>query len=120
MDKYSDALMEHFLSPKNTGALEVPDRTGHAGAPGRGPFMILYLRFDDGHVAEARFQTYGCGSTIASGSVLTEMILGRTIPECLALTAEDLIEALDGVPSDKIHGPHLAITALRDALKEAG
>lgn len=117
---YSDALMEHFFSPKNSGVLQNPDRTGHAGAPGRGPFMILYLRLAEDRVAEARFQTYGCGPTIASGSVLTELILGRTLAECLELTPDDVIRALDGVPSDKIHGPHLAITALRDALKEPG
>jgi nitrogen fixation NifU-like protein len=78
--------------------------------------MILYLRLAEGAVAEARFQTFGCGVSIASGSVLTELIPRRPITECLALTAADVIAALDGVPPDKRHGPALAIGALRDAL----
>jgi nitrogen fixation NifU-like protein len=113
---YSETLMDHFASPRNAGALADPDRVGRAGSPGRGPFLILYLRLDGGRVAEARFQTYGCGATIASGSALTELITGRDVGECLALTTDGLIEALDGVPPTKLHGPALAIAALRDAL----
>ena len=69
-------------------------------------------------ILAAKFQTYGCGPTIACGSVLTEMITGRSINQCLELTAQSLIDALDGVPPDKLHSPALAIAALRDALKE--
>lgn len=117
MSKYSDTLMDHFTSPRNSGAMEAPDAVGHAGTPGRGPFMILYLRVVNDAVAESRFQTYGCGSTIACGSMLTELIKGRPVSECLALAAADLVAALDGVPADKLHGPALAIGALRDGLK---
>ena len=88
-----------------------------ARASGRGPFLILYLRIDGSHVAAAKFQTYGCGATIACGSMLTEMIVGRTTSDCFKLTTEMLIQALDGVPPDKLHSPGLAIAALRDALK---
>jgi nitrogen fixation NifU-like protein len=116
MGKYSETLMDHFLSPRNSGPMDNPDAVGHAGTPGRGAFMILYLRLAEGVIAGARFQTFGCGVSIASGSVLTELIRGRLIAECLALTATDVIAALDGVPPDKIHGPALAIGALRDAL----
>jgi nitrogen fixation NifU-like protein len=116
MGKYSETLMDHFLSPRNSGPMENPDAVGHAGTPGRGAFMILYLRLAEGAIAEARFQTFGCGVSIASGSVLTELIQGRPITECLALAVTDLIAALDGVPPDKLHGPALAIGALRDAL----
>ncbi len=118
MGKYSDTLMDHFTSPRNSGALESPDSTGRAGAPGRGPFLILYLRMKGNQVLAAKFQTYGCGPTIACGSVLTEMITGRSVTDCLELTAQTLIDALDGVPADKLHSPALAIAALRDALKE--
>jgi nitrogen fixation NifU-like protein len=117
MGRYSDTLMDHFTSPRNAGALEAPDATGHAGTPGRGPFLILYLRIEDNRIIAARFQTYGCGPTIACGSMLTELIVGRPTSECLELTTETLIAALDGVPPDKIHSPALAIAALRDALK---
>ncbi len=117
MGRYSDVLMDHFTSPRHSGAMESPDRVGQAGAPGRGPFLILYLRMDGDRVADSRFQTYGCGPLIASGSVLTGAIEGRAAGECLGLTEEDIIEALDGVPPEKRHGPALAIMALRDALR---
>jgi nitrogen fixation protein NifU and related proteins len=117
MGKYSDTLMDHFMAPRNSGALESPDVTGHAGTPGRGPFLILYLRITEGQVTAARFQTNGCGSTIACGSMLTEMLIGRSLEDCSRLTAQMLIESLDGVPADKLHSPALAIGALRDALK---
>ena len=119
MGRYSETLMDHFTSPRNGGVLESPDRIGQAGVPGQGPFLILTLRLDGDRVAEARFKTYGCGPTIACGSMLTELVAGRTLGECRALTAEDLIAALDGVPPDKRHGPALAIAALREALGPA-
>src|SRR5262245_9864157 len=118
MGLHSDTFMDHFLSPRNSGAMSDPDRTGHAGAPGQGPFLILYLKVTDGCIKEAKFQTYGCGTAIASGSALTEMITGRNLEQCRAITELELIAALDGVAPDKLHGPALAITALRDAVKD--
>jgi nitrogen fixation NifU-like protein len=115
--KYSDTLMEHFSSPRNMQAMESPDLVGHAGTPGRGPFLILYLRMDGPRIERASFQTYGCGPTIAAGSVLTEVIAGRSVAECLKMTHLDIIAALDGVPPDKLHCPALAIAALHDALR---
>jgi NifU-like protein involved in Fe-S cluster formation len=79
MGKYSDTLMDHFTSPHNAGALESPDVTGRAGAPGPGPFLILYLRIEGSRVMAAKFQTYGCGPTIACGATLTEMIIGQSL-----------------------------------------
>ncbi len=117
MGKFSDTLMDHFTSPRNSGPMDSPDATGHAGFPGRGPFLILYLRIQDDRIHAARFQTYGCGPTIACGSMLTELIAGHTVAECLQLTTEEVIAALDGVPAEKLHSPALAIAALRDALK---
>ncbi len=116
MGKYSDRLTEHVMAPRNGGAIENPDLTGHAGAPGRGAFMIVYLRIEDERIAAAKYHTVGCGPTTASGSMLTEMINGKSIAECRDLTVENLIEALDGVPPDKLHCPALAIGALKDAL----
>jgi NifU-like protein involved in Fe-S cluster formation len=117
MGRFSDTLMDHFLAPRNSGALDAPDATGHAGVPGRGPFLILYLRMDGSRIVAAKFQTVGCGPTIACGSMLTELITGRTVAECAELTTDSLITAVVGVPADKLHSPALAITALRDALK---
>jgi NifU-like protein involved in Fe-S cluster formation len=107
MGKFSETLMDHVTSPRNSGVMELPDLTGMAGTPGNGPFMILSLRVREGRITAAEFQTYGCGPTIASGSMLTEMIIGRTIEERTKLTAQDLILALDGVPPDKLHGSAL-------------
>lgn len=116
MGRYSETMMDHVLSPRNGGVMERPDLTGHAGTPGRGAFLILFLRIEEGRVAAAKYHTGGCGPTIACGSMLSELVLGRSIAECWELTTEDLIGVLDGVPPDKLHCPALAIGALRDAL----
>jgi nitrogen fixation protein NifU and related proteins len=116
MAKYSETLTDHVLAPRNGGSIENPDLVGHAGAPGRGAFMIIYLRLEDDRIAAAKYHTIGCGPTIASGSMLTEMIVGKTIAQCGEITSEKLIEALDGVPPEKLHCPALAVSALRDAL----
>lgn len=120
MSRFSETLMDHFHAPRNVGAMEAPDCVGQAGTLGQGPFMVLALRLDGDRVAEARYRTVGCGVSIASGSALTELIVGRSTAECVALTPEDIIAALDGVPPDKLHGPALAIAALRDALSRPG
>ena len=120
MGKYSETMMDHVLSPRNGGVMEHPDLTGHAGTPGRGAFLILFLRVEDGRIAAAKYHMVGCGPTIACGSMLSELVLGRSIAECRELTAEDLTEALDGVPPDKVHCPAMAIAALRDAAQPLG
>jgi nitrogen fixation NifU-like protein len=117
MAGYSETLMDHFSAPRNTGRLDGADRTGRAGAIGSGAFFILYLRVDQGTIREAKFQTHGCGLTIAAGSMLTELIMNHSLAECRGLTVERLIAALDGVPPHKRHGPALAIAALHDALR---
>jgi nitrogen fixation NifU-like protein len=117
MSRFSETLMDHFSYPRNSGVLEAPDRVGQTGTPGQGPFLILQLRLNGGVVAAARFQTYGCGASIAAGSMLTEMIIGRTVADCLALTPEHLSQALGGFPPDKQHCPIMAVAALREALK---
>jgi nitrogen fixation NifU-like protein len=117
MGKFSETLMDHFTSPRNTGTLESPDRIGQAGTLGNGPYMVLYLRIKDDVIVEAKYRTYGCGTTIAAGSILTELVTGRSIAACLSLTVDDLITALEGVPPDKLHSPALAIAALQDALE---
>ena len=120
MSKYSEIMMDHVLAPRNGGALEHADLTGHAGTPGRGAFLILFLRVEDGQIMAAKYHTVGCGPTIACGSIMSELVLGRSIAVCRELTAEDLIEALDGVPPDKLHCPAAATGALRDALSHWG
>ena len=119
MGRFSETLTEHFLAPRNSGVMEDADLTGHSGTPGRGAFLILFLKVQEGRIAAAKYQTYGCGPTIAAGSMLTELIVGRTLADCRKLTTDDLIAALDGVPPDKRHCPALAIGALQDALRKA-
>ena len=116
MSRFSETLTEHVIAPRNTGVMQDADFTGHAGTPGRGAFLILFLKVKDRRITAATFKTYGCGPTIASGSMLTELIVGRTIAECRKLTTDELIAALDGMPPDKVHCPAMAIAALRDAL----
>jgi NifU-like protein involved in Fe-S cluster formation len=116
MGKYSGTLMDHFFAPRNAGRMDSPDRSGRAGSAASGLLMVLQLRLLEDRVAEARFQTFGCGVAIACGSALTEMVTGRTLQECRSITEVELAQALGGVPDDKLHCPALAITALRDAL----
>ncbi len=115
MGKYSETLMDHVMAPRNGGRMDNPDLTGHAGRRTGSVFDPL-SQTSRRRIAEAKYHTYGCGPTIAAGSMLTELIVGRTVAECRDLTVEKLIEALDGVPPDKLHCPGLAIAALRDAL----
>jgi nitrogen fixation protein NifU and related proteins len=114
--RYSETLTEHVMAPRNAGIIENADLIGHAGTLGRGAFMILYLKVSDDRISAAKYHTVGCGPTIASGSMLTELIIGKPIAECRELTVENLIGALDGMPPDKLHCPALAIGALKDAL----
>ena len=118
MGRFSAKLMEHFSAPRNSGRLDVPDRVGGSGTPGQGPFTRLELRVADGLITAARFQTHGCGPSIACGSVLTELIIGRSLSDAAGLTADDIVSALDGLPDDKRHCADAALAALRDALKE--
>lgn len=116
MEEFSETLMDHFASPRNWGTLDAPDVIGLAGTLGQGPFFVLYLRLSGETVADVRFRTYGCGATIAAGSMLTELITGQPLANCRTLTVQTLIEALDGVPQNKLHSPALAIAALKNAL----
>jgi nitrogen fixation NifU-like protein len=116
MSRFSDILMDHFNSPRNRGRLESPDLVGVAGTVGNGPYIVLALRVCDGIVTDVKCETHGCGVTIAAGSMLTELIANRPLVECRSITVETLTQALGGVPSDKAHGPAIAVAALKSAL----
>ncbi|MEX1028257.1 MAG: iron-sulfur cluster assembly scaffold protein [Candidatus Paceibacterota bacterium] len=117
--RYSATVMEHFLEPRHRGAFEQPAGVGVSGVPGQGPFFIFQVCCRDGRVREARFQCHNCGVTVASGSILTEMVEGQTLRECQAIDEESLAAALDGVPPDKRHMLHFVLSALNDAVTEA-
>ena len=117
MSRYSDIVREHVGSPRNVG--EIPDVPfGEAGTQGQGPYMRLWLRVEDGMVADVRFKTYGCPAAIAGGSVLTEMVEGKPVTRCAAFDSGQLLDALGGLPLGKGHCADIAVAALRDALSK--
>lgn len=117
--RFSDTILEHFMEPSHRGPLEDADGTGVSGLPGSGPFFVFQVRVTDSIVQAARFQSHTCGVTVASGSVLSEMVLGKSLDWCTRVTSDDLIAALDGVPVDKQHVPALAVRTLQVAVNEA-
>lgn len=117
--RFSDTILEHFMEPSHRGCLEEADGTGVSGTPGSGPFFVFQVRTTDSIVQTARFQSHTCGVTVASGSVLSEMVIGKPLDWCVRLTCDDLIAALDGVPVDKRHVPELVVRTLRAAIDEA-
>jgi nitrogen fixation NifU-like protein len=118
MSRFSDTLMEHFQLPISRGLMERPSFVGKGSLDGYPPYVTLYLRIDGGHITDATFQAEGCGVTIACGSMLTEMIRGRSLAECRQLTAHELAEALDGIPPGKEYCADVAIRALQDAVNK--
>jgi len=114
--EYSEKVMEHFTSPRNMGEIEDADGTGTVGNAKCGDIMRVYLKIEDGVVRDAKFKTFGCGAAVATSSMATELIKGRTIEEALSITNETVMEALNGLPANKIHCSCLAEEALRAAL----
>ena len=112
---YSEILLEHFRSPRNVGLMRDADAVGQAEDPSCGDLARFYLRVRDGRVAEARFQTYGCGPSIAASSLVTELVPGQTVEELDGLTAEQLERALGGLPEDRRHAATVAVAAIRAA-----
>jgi len=115
---YSSVILDHFLNPRNAGDLEGANGVGEVGAVACGDIMRISLRIRDGRIEEARFRTFGCGSAIASSSVTTELVMGRTVEEARQLTSQDILEALGGLPPAKIHCSTLAEEALKAALDD--
>ena len=116
MPRYSSLLMQHFQTPHNAGALEEYDGLGEASLAGRAPRITIYLQLQNGLISRAGFETFGCGVSIACGSAITEMALGRAPLECLAIDNNDLVEVLGGVPPEKRFCADLAVRALRAAV----
>ena len=116
MALYNDIVMEHFLNPKNVGELENPDGSGTYGSPVCGDMMQIQIKVENETIVDARFKTFGCGSAIASSSMATSMIIGKTIEEALDITNKQIIDALDGLPPVKVHCSVLADRAIKNAI----
>jgi nitrogen fixation NifU-like protein len=114
---YSEKVMEHFASPHNVGELKDANAIGEVGNAQCGDIMRMYLKIEDDVIKDASFKTFGCCAAIASSSVATDMIKGKTIEEALALKNSDVVEALDGLPPIKIHCSVLAEEAIKSAIE---
>ncbi|OPY69578.1 MAG: NifU-like protein [Syntrophorhabdaceae bacterium PtaU1.Bin034] len=115
---YSDKVMDHFMNPRNMGEIEDPSGVGEVGNPACGDVMRLYLKIEDGKIIDAKFKTFGCGAAIASSSMTTELIKGKSIDEALRISNEAVAEALGGLPPAKQHCSVLAEEALQAALED--
>jgi nitrogen fixation NifU-like protein len=118
MPTYSEKVMDHFNNPRNMGEIENPDGVGKVGNPVCGDIMNLYIRVKDGRIIDARFKTFGCGAAIATSSMVTQMIKGKTLEEVLAISNQSVAEALDGLPPIKMHCSVLAEEALKSAIDD--
>lgn len=118
MWNYSDKVMDHYRNPRNVGKIDNADVVGEAGSLACGDSLKLYLKIKDGIVTDAKFQTFGCGSAVASSSILTEMIIGKPIDDVRKITNADIAKELDGLPPEKMHCSVMGQEALEDALKK--
>lgn len=114
---YNDKVIDHFTNPRNVGEMPDPDVVGEAGSFKCGDTMKIYLKIEKGRIRDVTFQTFGCGAAIASSSMLTEMIKGKTLEEAQRVTNEAVARELGGLPPLKMHCSNLAADALQDAIK---
>ena len=118
MALYSEKVMDHFMNPRNVGEIADADGVGEVGNAKCGDIMKMYLKIKDGKIDDVKFETFGCASAIASSSMATELIKGKTIDEALAVTNKQVVDELDGLPAHKLHCSVLAEEAIKKALKD--
>ena len=115
---YSEKVMEHFKNPHNVGEIENADGVGHVGNPVCGDLMELYIKVDNNTIVDAKFKTFGCGAAIATSSMITDMVKGKSIEEALKISNKAVAEALDGLPPVKMHCSALAEEAIKSAIED--
>ena len=118
MWEYSDKVLDHYRNPRNVGSIKNPDMVGEAGSLACGDSLKLFIKLDGDKIIDAKFQTFGCGSAVASSSILTEMIIGKTLDEVRQITNKDIADELGGLPQEKMHCSVMGQEALEDALKK--
>ena len=118
MALYSDIVMDHFMHPRNVGEIPDADGVGQVGNAKCGDIMKMYLKIKDNVIQDVKFETFGCGSAIASSSMATEMIKGKTIDQALAVTNRQVVDALGGLPAHKLHCSVLAEESIKSAIKD--
>jgi nitrogen fixation NifU-like protein len=115
---YSQKVMDHFTNPRNVGEVENPDGVGMVGNPICGDVMKLSIKVEDNRIVEAKFKTFGCGAAIATSSMVTELVKGKTLEEAMEISNKAVAEALDGLPANKMHCSNLAADALHKAIED--
>lgn len=115
---YSAKVIEHFQNPRNVGEIKDADGVGTVGNPSCGDIMAMYIKVENNIITDIKFKTFGCGAAIATSSITTEMVKGKTVDEAERLTRNDVAEALDGLPPIKMHCSNLATDALRAAIED--
>ena len=118
MALYSEKVMDHFRNPRNVGVIENADGVGEVGNAKCGDIMKIYLKIENDIIVDVKFETFGCGSAIASSSMATELIIGKPVSEAMKLTNKSVAEALDGLPAHKLHCSVLAEEAIKKALQD--
>ncbi len=118
MALYTDIVMDHFMNPRNVGEIPNADGVGEVGNAKCGDIMKMYLKINDNIIEDVKFETFGCGSAIASSSMATELIKGKTIDEALAVTNKQVVDALGGLPAHKLHCSVLAEESIKSAVKD--
>jgi len=113
---YNERVIEHFTNPRNVGEIPDADGVGQVGSPVCGDVMKMFIKVDDGRLADVKFKTFGCGAAIASSSMLTQLVLGKTLAEAEAVTNHTVADALGGLPPQKMHCSNLAADALHNAI----
>lgn len=118
MEEYSKKVMDHFMNPRNVGIIEDANGIGEVGNPVCGDIMRMYLKIEDNIIKDVKFKTFGCGAAVATSSMATELIKGKTVDEALDITNRAVAEALDGLPPIKMHCSNLAEQAIKAAIED--
>ena len=118
MEGYSEKVMDHFFNPRNVGVIDDANAIGQVGNPVCGDIMKMYMKIENNVIVDIKFQTFGCGAAVATSSMVTELIKGKTVDEALEITNKQVAEALDGLPPVKMHCSNLAESAVKSAIDD--